>query len=86
MKKLAILFVMIIYLVGCAISQHYTAHGTVVETDADLVTVAFPSGYEFQFFSDHEGQFAKGDKVTLKMNTSGTDNIVTDDYIENVIL
>lgn len=84
MKKLAILFVLAIYLFGCAISQHYTAHGTVVETDADLVTVAFPSGYEFQFFST-EGEYRKGDKVTLKMNTSGTDDIVTDDFIEKIM-
>ncbi len=86
MKKLAILFVMIIYLVGCAISQHYTAHGTVVETDADCVTIAFPSGNEFSFYAESEGDYTVGDKISVRMNTNGTDDTVLDDYVEKVTI
>jgi len=84
MKQFGIVVVLTLYLVGCAMSQHYTAHGTVVETDHKVVTVSFPSGHEFSFYAD-EGDYSVGDRVTLKMNTSGTDDYIFDDYIENAI-
>ena len=84
MKKLSIIIVIALYLFGCVISQHYTAHGVIVEQDEELFTVAFPSGYEFEFYAEHADDYSIGDRVNLKMNTSGTDNYVLDDYIENV--
>lgn len=86
MKKIATIFVLAMYLFGCAISQHYTARGVVVEADADYVTIAFPSGNEFSFYAESEGDYTIGDKISVRMNTNGTDDTVLDDYVEKVTI
>ena len=62
---------------------HYYREGEVVSVSGQLVEVEDRIGYTWEFYGDG---FHKGDNVKMLMFNNGTDNIITDDEIENVKL
>lgn len=76
-------FFLLIGFVG-NIETHYTRDAKVVSIDGNVVTFECECGYLWDWEKENYESYRKGDKVTLKMFTSGTDSVITDDTIEEV--
>lgn len=63
----------------------YTEHNytrkdcQIMEISNGLITIEDSVGYEWNMLDN--GEFAVGDKVSVKMNDNGTPNIIADDII-----
>lgn len=76
-------FFLLIGFVG-HIETHYTRDAEVVSICGDVVTFECECGYLWDWEKESHESYRKGDKVTLKMFTCGTDATITDDIIEEV--
>lgn len=59
---------------------HYDRDGIVTEVSDDLITITDICGNEWCLVGD---QLSVGDRVTMRMNTRGTEATITDDSIES---
>lgn len=85
-KSVLLLFVMLFAMIGFnAIREHsrsYTRNATVTAKSGSLYTVVDSEGFEWCLFADG---LEVGQKVELKMNNQGTEDIF-DDSIEKVTI
>lgn len=70
------------FVVYAVATNTYERTATVIEVEMDDITVKDTCGYVWDFKGT---DFVEGDKVRLKMNCNGTDSIVEDDRIMDVI-
>lgn len=76
------LVVLILSMGICGYSEtHYTREGVIVSVDAEEVTVKDTTDNVWSFEGD---DFSEGEKVSLKMYTNHTDNLIYDDEIIDV--
>lgn len=62
------------------ISCHYTRKGIVTAREGNMVIITDTVGHEWEIVED---SLNINDIVKMRMNTNGTDSIITDDIIEN---
>lgn len=77
-----LLFLLLVGRVGYW-ETHYNRDATVVSVQGQLVTVEDRIGMLWDFYADG---YKVGDEVRMLMDNNTTDNIITDDTIEDVKL
>lgn len=77
-----VLFLLLLGRVGYW-ETHYNRDATVVSVQGQLVTVEDKIGMLWDFYADG---YKVGDEVRMLMDNNTTDNIITDDTIEDVKL